>query len=101
MQRSYNSRCMYLHAARGVGRGGHWAMAPSLGDEGALCDCSAPSKRQCVYKENVVGGRLRAPSNVEKSLRKVPPCVYKENLVGECPQAPSNDEMPPPEKSLQ
>ena len=31
----------------------------------------------------------RAPSNDEKSLRKVPPCVYKENLVGGRPQEPS------------
>ena len=56
---------------RGVGRG-HWAMAP-LDAEGALCDCSAPSSRECVYTENLVGGRPQAPSNDEMSLRKVPP----------------------------
>ena len=68
----------------GVGRRGHsWA----------LCDCSAPSNRECVYRENVVVGRPKAPSIDEKPLRKVPPCGYKENLVGGCPQAPSNDEM--------
>ena len=44
------------------GPGGHWAMASPLGDEGALCDCSAPSNRESVYRENVVGGRPQAPS---------------------------------------
>ena len=35
---------------RGVGRGstGLW---PPLGAEGAICDCSAPSNRECVYSE--------------------------------------------------
>ena len=64
---------------RDVVRGGsHWAM-PTFGTEGALCDCSAPSNRECVYRENVVGGRAQAPYNDEKSLRKVPP------------KSPSND----------
>ena len=75
-------------------------MAPSLGAEGALCDCSAPSNRECVYKENVVGGR--PPSNDEKSLRKVPPCVYKENIIGGLQRRkvpsknPSNDDRMAP-----
>ena len=80
----------------GGGGGGHWAMAPSLDAEGALCDCSAPSNLECVYKKRVVGGRHQAPSNDEKSLRKVPSCVYKENLVGgegAPDRAPSNGDM--------
>ena len=40
--------------------GGHWVMTSPLGAEGALCDCSAPSNRECVYRENV--GSKRAPS---------------------------------------
>ena len=68
---------------RRQGRGtGPW---PPLGAEGALCDCLAPSNRECVYRANVVGGRRQAPSNADKSLfgpegawgrpqaRKVPP----------------------------
>ena len=51
--------------------GGHWAMPPPLGAEGALCDCSAPSNRECFT------GKLyswRAP--YEKLLRKVPPGAF-------------------------
>ena len=53
---------------RGIGKGalGH----PPLGTEGALCDCSAPSNRECVYRENEVGGRhptTKSPS--EKSFQ--------------------------------
>ena len=56
---------------RDVGRGalGHGQSVP-LGAEGALCDRSAPSNRECVYRENVVGGRpptTQSPS--EKSLQ--------------------------------
>ena len=69
---------------------------PPLGAEGTLCDCSAPSNRECFYRENLKWGfkvilysftqvdklmvyfseslrRLEAPSNDQKSLRKVPP----------------------------
>ena len=50
--------------------GGHWAMASPLGAEGALCDCSAPSNRECFCRENVVGGRPRTTkSPSEKSLQ--------------------------------
>ena len=64
---------LYLLVTRGVGRGtGPW-LPPHLSTAAALCDCSAPLNRECVYRENVVGGHLRAPSNDEKSLRKVPP----------------------------
>ena len=45
-------------------------MTSPLGAEGVLCDCSAPSNRECVYMENVVEGRPQATSNDEKSLRK-------------------------------
>ena len=41
-------------------------MTPSLGAEGAFCDCSAPSNHECANKENVVGGR----SHLQQ--RKVP-----------------------------
>ena len=53
---------------QGHGEGeGHWAMASTLGAEGAPCGCSAPSNRECFYRENVIP---QAPSNDEKSLRK-------------------------------
>ena len=43
---------------RGVGRRGT-GPCPPLGAEGALCDCLAPSNRECFTgkNENVVGGR--------------------------------------------
>ena len=78
------------HAVVGGG-GGHWAMAsPS----GALCDRSAPSNRECIYRGNLIGGR-----DGKSLLRNVPPCVYsyKENVVGECPPKTKR----PSEKSLQ
>ena len=40
---------MTLMFQPGAKAGGHWAMPPS----GAVCDCSAPSNRECVYRENV------------------------------------------------
>ena len=45
----------FKNVSRSVGRG-HWAMPP-LSAEGALCDFSTASNRECFYRENVVGGR--------------------------------------------
>ena len=58
-----NYTSMRARFARGVGRGATGPWPP------ALCDCSAPSNRECVNRENVVGGRppmTKSPS--EKSL---------------------------------
>ena len=41
-------------------------MAISSGAEGDLCDCSAPSNHECVYRENIVGGRPQAPSRLQR-----------------------------------
>ena len=57
-------------------------MAPPLGAEGALCDGSAPSNRECFYRENVVGGRLRAPSNDDKSVFPTTKSSSKKSLQG-------------------
>ena len=45
---------------------------PHLGVEGTLCDCSTPSNRECVYRENVVGGRPSGALQRQQFLRKVP-----------------------------
>ena len=59
---------------RDVGRG-HWAMAPLERRRRPLRLFSALQSRM-FYRENVVGRRPQAPSNDEKSLRKVPPGAF-------------------------
>ena len=56
-------RCSWWQGRR---QGGHWAMAPPLGAKGALCDCSAPSNRECFTGKRRPS-TTKSPS--EKSLQ--------------------------------
>ena len=71
----------HRHRQGALGHGPPWAPKAPFAIVGAL------QSRMCL-QGNIVGGRLEAPTNYEKSIRKVPPCAYNENLVGG-----SNEEM--------
>ena len=73
-------------------------MSPPLGAEVAICDCSAPSNRDGVYREYAFGERPQPPSNNEKSPRKVSPMttVRRPPWVKWRPSSP----CPPPRDCL-
>ena len=70
----YKRRCGSPQRHRyGQGRRqGALGHAPPPGNRRYPCDCSAPSNRECFYRENVVESALRRPAGAFQR-RKVPP----------------------------
>ena len=67
-----NESTVYLHSQKNLQPGykqggGHWAMASPSGAECTICDCSALSNRECVYRENVHSWRATERPPMTKS----------------------------------
>ena len=58
-----------LFQGRRQGALGHGLWLP-LGAEGALCDCSAPSKRECFTGKMQLEGTLRRPPTTKSPSAK-------------------------------